>query len=167
MSQPRSKVDWEAVLRDYRAGILSLREIASMYGISPALICKKAKQHPDVWKRDLTQRVRQAIRRRIVDDDVIAVDDDTVIEQAADRALEIIRRHRRSLAITAEVEQRIFNELNGAKKLSISAKASALNALVSAQEKRIRMERQAFGITDDIGQGEGIREVRLIFDGDD
>lgn len=45
----RKTVDWEAVERDYRAGVLSLREIATRHGCSHVAITKRAKR--DGWER--------------------------------------------------------------------------------------------------------------------
>ena len=38
-----SKPDWEAIETAYRAGVMSLREIASLHGISEGAIRKRAK----------------------------------------------------------------------------------------------------------------------------
>ncbi len=48
--------DWEAVERDYRAGILSVREIASSFGISHTAIQKRAKANG--WERDLKAKIK-------------------------------------------------------------------------------------------------------------
>lgn len=39
-----SKPDWEAIETAYRAGVMSLREIASQHGISEGAISKRAKR---------------------------------------------------------------------------------------------------------------------------
>jgi hypothetical protein len=49
-------VDWELIERDYRAGVLSVREIAASQGISHAAINKRAKR--DGWERDLQARIQ-------------------------------------------------------------------------------------------------------------
>jgi len=53
---PRKQVDWEAIERDYRAGILSLREIAQPHGVTEGAIRKRAKR--DLWERDLEAKIR-------------------------------------------------------------------------------------------------------------
>jgi hypothetical protein len=172
---PRTDIDWEAIQREYRAGIMSIREIATTHNIAPSLICRRAKKFPKQWKRDLSKRVRVAVSRKIVnstvnDDTVNAGDEDAIVEEAADKALEVIKRHRKSLALTAEIEARIFKELKDSDNplMTVTSKSSSLHALVSAQEKRLKMERQAFGITDDSKpDGEQVTGVRLIFDGED
>lgn len=42
--------DWEAIETAYRAGMMSLREIAAQHGISEGAIRKRAKR--DDWSRD-------------------------------------------------------------------------------------------------------------------
>ncbi len=39
-----SKPDWEAIESAYRAGVMSLREIASQHGISDTAVRKRAKK---------------------------------------------------------------------------------------------------------------------------
>ena len=51
----RPAVDWEAVEREYRAGIRSLRDIATEYGCTEGAIRKKAKAQE--WERDLSAKV--------------------------------------------------------------------------------------------------------------
>ena len=53
--KPRKPVDWEAVEREYRAGIRSLRDIASEFGITDTAIRKRAKR--EEWERDISSRV--------------------------------------------------------------------------------------------------------------
>ena len=49
-------IDWESIEREYRAGIKTLREIASSHGITHAAIDKRAKR--DGWERDLSGRIK-------------------------------------------------------------------------------------------------------------
>ena len=51
-----SKPDWEAIESAYRAGVLSVRELAGKYGISHQAISKRAKK--DGWERDLKAKVQ-------------------------------------------------------------------------------------------------------------
>ncbi|PHM75113.1 phage protein [Xenorhabdus kozodoii] len=51
-----AKPDWEAIESAYRAGLMSLREIASQHGISEGAIRKRAKR--DEWTRDLAAKVK-------------------------------------------------------------------------------------------------------------
>ena len=48
--------DWERIEADYRAGVLSLREISAQHGSSPAGILKRAKRLN--WDRDLAAKIK-------------------------------------------------------------------------------------------------------------
>lgn len=167
----RKQIDWEAIQREYRAGILSVREIARRHEISDNLIRRRAKRFPKQWQRDLTNRVRAAVSRKIATDTVSTVRDDTVrtqgdedriVEEASDTAIAVVRGQRKSIAKITVIEEALIEELRvlqeprdvlplgtTEKPPALSTKVSTLLALVSAQEKRIRLERQAFGIADD------------------
>lgn len=56
MSTSRPAVDWEAVECEYRAGIRSLKDIGSEFGVSDAGIIKRAKR--DGWTRDLSAKIK-------------------------------------------------------------------------------------------------------------
>lgn len=51
------QVDWEAVEREYSAGIKTLKVIGEEFGVSDAGILKRAKKHG--WSRDLKARIRK------------------------------------------------------------------------------------------------------------
>ena len=51
----RGKPDWPAIYTQYRLGILSIRLIAAIHGVSEGAIRKKAKRHG--WKRDMADAV--------------------------------------------------------------------------------------------------------------
>ena len=48
--------DWEAIERAYRAGLLSVREIATSCGVSHTAIQKRAKANG--WERDLKAKIK-------------------------------------------------------------------------------------------------------------
>lgn len=53
----RAVVDWEAVEREYRAGIKTLRQIAADAGVTHGAVNKRAKS--EGWSRDLSAKVSQ------------------------------------------------------------------------------------------------------------
>ncbi|MBD2819526.1 hypothetical protein ID852_02195 [Xenorhabdus sp. 42] len=63
-----AKSDWEAIELAYRAGSLSIREIAAKYGISDTAIRKRANSQG--WQRDLTDKVKKATRTKLVRSEV-------------------------------------------------------------------------------------------------
>ena len=56
MNDEDKKVDWERIELDYRAGVLSIREIGAARGVSHAAINKRAKK--EGWERDLKARIQ-------------------------------------------------------------------------------------------------------------
>lgn len=96
----RKPVDWEAIQNDYRAGIKSLRMMASEHGISHVSIKKRADK--EGWSRDLVAKIKVAtqarLNRAMVNSMVNTekqVSDRTLIEVAADTQTSIILEHRR------------------------------------------------------------------------
>jgi hypothetical protein len=56
VDQKKKGLDWERIEADYRAGLLSVREIASAQGVFHAAIGKRAKR--DGWERDLGAKIK-------------------------------------------------------------------------------------------------------------
>lgn len=91
--------DWERIESDYRAGILSLREIASPYKVTEGAIRKRAKR--DGWERDLAAKiqakaeslVRKAEVRKTVRSDA-AISERQIIDANAERIAQVRGEHR-------------------------------------------------------------------------
>lgn len=56
MIEPKKPVDWEKIELQYRAGILTLREIAAEHGITHGAINKRANK--ESWSRDLGAKIK-------------------------------------------------------------------------------------------------------------
>ncbi|MEG3012758.1 MAG: hypothetical protein RR845_26040, partial [Pseudomonas sp.] len=94
--------DWEAIERAYRAGLLSLRAIASEHGVAHNTIMKRAEK--EGWQRDLTSKVRSAVKDKVTrsvttdGDQKKLVTDAEIIEEASDQAAAVVLAHRSGLA---------------------------------------------------------------------
>ncbi|SPY77126.1 Uncharacterized conserved protein [Providencia rustigianii] len=55
--------DWEAIESAYRAGVMSIREIASQYEITHQAISKRAKK--EGWERDLKAKVKARVENLV------------------------------------------------------------------------------------------------------
>lgn len=69
MTEPKSRarrpdVDWEAVERHYRAGVLSLSQISRDYGVSRPAVEKRATR--DGWTRSLSEKISQTAESKVV-----------------------------------------------------------------------------------------------------
>lgn len=114
--------DWERIEADYRAGLLSVREIAAAQGISHVAVAKRAKR--DGWVRDLSKRIQdkaeQLVTTRTVTTSVTterAVTDRAIVEANAEVIAGIRLSHRKdisrsrtlAMALLAELEQQTGN----------------------------------------------------------
>jgi hypothetical protein len=93
------EIDWERVEEEYRAGLLSLREIAGRHSITEGAIRKRAKR--DDWTRDLAAKVQaradDLVRRAEVRKNVrvgVSVTERVLIEANAQVIAEVRSTHR-------------------------------------------------------------------------
>lgn len=91
----RETTDWESIERDYRAGVLSIREIGRLYEISDTAIRGKAKDLG--WERDLTAKINAKVRSDLVRSEVRTASPQTeceLIAVAAASVVQVVRGHR-------------------------------------------------------------------------
>lgn len=144
----RPKIDWEKIEVDYRAGLLSVHEVARQHKISHTLINRKAKAKE--WKRDLAARVRKAVSARLVSGDVpksvAGPTDEQVVETAAAKTVEVIKLHQATAARAQRVVSSLFEELCSPSMASLKDKATTANNLSNALRTLVTVERQAHGL---------------------
>lgn len=90
--------DWEAIELAYRAGVLSVPEIAKQHGITHSAVQKRAKAKG--WSRDLSAKVRKAVATQLVATKVATVSPATeraAIESAGATVVQRFREHRRDI----------------------------------------------------------------------
>ena len=115
---PRSRVDWEAIERDYRTGRLTLRELESKHGRSASQICRRARA--EGWTQDLRDLVRQATSAAMIRD--IAAEATTSAQQsttqtvlaAAEVIKQVIVKHRQEVAAARVMTTNLMSELEAA-----------------------------------------------------
>lgn len=107
--------DWEAIERDYRAGLLSLREIAGEHDITEAAIRKRAKR--DGWSRDLSAKIQakadELVRKAEVRSSVRAANqasERAIIEANAERIAQVRGEHRADIARMRALVLRLLAE---------------------------------------------------------
>lgn len=108
--------DWEAIETAYRAGVMSLREIASQHGISEGAIRKRAKR--DDWSRDLAAKVKERaddlVRKAEVRKQVrteTALSERVLIEATAEVVAAVRMEHRGDIRRAREITNALFDEL--------------------------------------------------------
>ncbi|WP_168709041.1 helix-turn-helix domain-containing protein [Onishia niordana] len=147
-----SKHDWEACLRDYRTGQLSVRHLAAKHGIPESTVRSKAKA--EGWQRDLTESVREATRiklsRSSSRSEIAQGDDDDVIEEASDTAVSTLLEHRHAIARWRGISERLADTLvvMPITEDNYDRFGRCLNSGLEALAKAIRLERQAYNLND-------------------
>lgn len=157
MTKNSKYIDWEAIEREYRAGQLSIREIARQHKISNPAIIGRAKRGG--WVRDLSARVRGQIRAALISDlsgDASGANARDTVDAAAARGVELVRSHRAHLKALwetiATVRQQLGVHLSGKRgrvkvfEASGDGVASLLRTLSAATAQVIPLERQAFNL---------------------
>lgn len=114
--EKRVKADWETVEKDYRAGILSIREIAKQHAVSEGAIRKKAKLGD--WQRDLTDKVREKVRAELVRTEVRNVNaqdkvrtEREIVDGAAATVVHVVREHRKDIATGRGIVSLLMSQL--------------------------------------------------------
>lgn len=108
--------DWEAIESVYRAGLLSLREIAAQHGISEGAIRKRAKR--DDWTRDLEAKIKsraddlvrkQEVRKQVRTEGNLS--ERVLIEATAETIARIRMEHRGDITRARRLANMLFDEL--------------------------------------------------------
>lgn len=116
MSTDKKPVDWERIENEYRAGLLSVREIAANHGVSHVAIGKRAKR--DSWERDLNARIRAKADALVTSATVTrevtaerAVTDRAIIEANAEVIANVRLAHRKDIGRARTLAMDLLNEL--------------------------------------------------------
>ena len=154
-TQPRRRVDWDAVERDYRATQMTLRELGDKHGCDHAAIARKAKK--DGWQRDLTSAVRIATNARVIEEVVTKAvnnsqqDVTSTIAAAAEVNTRIIMKHRRKLSDLHELVEvakakleEIGDVLTDVRE--VATFVQAVGNLTTSTKALIEQERKSFGL---------------------
>lgn len=111
-----TKPDWEAIESAYRAGLMSLREIASQHSISEGAIRKRAKR--DEWSRDLQAKVKERsddlvrkaeVRKQVRTETTLT--ERILIEATAEVIANVRMEHRGDIRRAREITNALFDEL--------------------------------------------------------
>jgi hypothetical protein len=181
MAEERKQIDWEKVEKLYRPGKLSLRDIANICNCCESGIRRKAKA--EGWARDLSARVDEAVRNKLVRIAVrtaSAPSEKEIIEAAAEISASIVLGHRKELVRLKDNEDALLAELEGKDGqgptklfitqyqgqivekvvgMTVAEQASTLLALANVRIKRMEMERKTWGIADGNAPAPGSTEA--------
>ena len=174
---PARAIDWEAIEGEYRAGVLSIREIAKRFNVCDGAIRKHAKAHD--WQRDLTKQVNAAVRTQLVRTEVRTGNVRTereLVDAAADTVVQVVKHHRRDIAQGRTLLELLFGQLTAAaterdavedaviaetkedanaarraqmfKAVSLPTHAATMRDLAQALRHVVVLERQAYSLDD-------------------
>ena len=177
MSAEKKPTDWESIERQYRAGVLSIREIGKAHDVSDTAIRKKAKTAD--WQRDLSAKVAEKVRIDLVRSEVRTANPQTereIVEEAAATVVHVVRSHRTRIKngsalvelLTGqlldaasnrdELEESIEDECKGdldsrrrnamLRAVSLASHSAIAVNLANATKTWVGLERQAFGLDD-------------------
>ena len=149
----KSKIqDIEALERDYRAGMLSLREIGRLHGITDGYIRKIA--HERDWERDLGAQVRNRVRSDALKQGEEQSEEE-IIQGAAAKGVSIVRKHQRIIDKMLGAVEALGEDSENIGKMGDPDKdriTNRLGTLTQSLSKLIPLERQAQGL--DAPEGE-------------
>jgi hypothetical protein len=173
-------IDWDVIEREFRAGQLSVREIARQYAkshgrsISHTAIQKHAEKYG--WTQNLAPQVRQQAEAALVADAVVSEVANKVakanaretVNAAAERVVELVRQHRRDLAAdnarVARLAGKLEELIDGVATLKdLETAQSITESIARTRSKLIPLERQAFSIGNGASAEDDDRTIKIEF----
>ncbi len=149
MSAAPRAIDWERVEVHYRAGLLSVREIAEQHGVSHTAINKRAKAHD--WERDLKAKIRAAadakVSRALVASEFPngSPTETLRVEVEAEVQARIRLSHRNDIGRFRAMAMSLAAELDASED-RLPVRAKVLKDLTDVNKTLVAMEREAFGL---------------------
>jgi hypothetical protein len=160
--------DWQKIERHYRAGTLSIREIARQNGISDTAIRKQARKA--AWTKDLSARVRIQVRESLVREGSrrcelagIKPSDAAVVDEAAAMGVAVVRSHRMDINALRQAAAGLLDDVRLDLGLKITDRARVIAELAMAMARLIPLERQAFGLDED--RPHGSQPMTVVWEG--
>ncbi|WP_225784469.1 hypothetical protein [Xenophilus sp. Marseille-Q4582] len=162
----RTAADWEAIQRDYRAGIKTLRQMADFHGVSHTAIRKRADR--EGWVKDLSGEIaakaEALVSKAVLTPEVSSgkhFSDAEIVEANATAIVQVRVRHRQDVARLTATIARINKALDSeeGQRLPLNVQAKSAKALVDAQNSLIALERQAFGITTEAPKDDSLSDI--------
>jgi hypothetical protein len=168
--------DWDAIEREYRAGQLSIKELARQHKLSDTAIHKRAKAKG--WTRDLSGAVRTRVRENLVCEvraNLIAggkPSDAAIIDEAAAIGVAVVRSHRRDIDALRQAAAGLLGELGTPTQrdedgvlvvVPLIHRSRVIADLSSAMARLVPLERQAFGLDED--RPHGSQPIMVVWEG--
>jgi hypothetical protein len=172
-AKSNKKPDWEAMIPDWRAGVLSGRAVADKFDVNESTLRKAMKKMG--IERDLSAEVRKAARTQLFRTELLeSKSDEEIIQEAAAEQVTIVRTHQKFIRRGMEVYELLMEELVAStlcmeeikalihkataddenskrrdtmmKLLSLANRAEIAQKLANTLKSMITLQRQAHGI---------------------
>ena len=116
MTDEKQAPDWDQIELDYRAGVKSLRQIASEQNVSEGAIRKRSKR--DDWSRDLSKKIQakadDLVRKETVRSEVrtkLTITEKDTIDANGQKQASIRITHRKDISRARSISMKLFDEL--------------------------------------------------------
>lgn len=161
-------IDWEGIERDYRAGILSVREIATHFSVSHVAIAKRATR--DGWERDLGAKIRAKADALVTKEAVTSLvtnetrlTEKAIVDANASLQANVRNSHRTDIQRAKRLTNRLLDVLEGLLGPKIEVERlrehiASLKQLTDTQRVVVAMEREAYGIAEFVEAPEEIQQ---------
>jgi hypothetical protein len=164
----RVEPDWQKIEQHYRAGTLSIREIARQNGVSDTAIRKQVKKAG--WTKDLSARVRIQVRESLVREGSrpcelagIKPSDAAIVDEAAAIGVAVVRSHRFDINALRQAAVGLLDDLRLDLALKVTERSRVIADLSSAMARLVPLERQAFGLDED--RPGGSQPMTVVWEG--
>lgn len=144
------KHDWEKIELDYRAGLLTLREMADKHGLSNVSIHKRAKKHG--WVRDLSAKIKakadELVSRQEASKLVSAerlANERELIDSSAQAIFSVKMSHRVKAKRHLDLHEKLMEELESSS-ADLPSRVDISKKMSDTLKTLITLEREAFDI---------------------
>lgn len=186
--------DWESIEKDYRANVLSIREVGRIHSVSDKAIRNRAGEFG--WERDLSAKVAEKVRSELVRSESAPADpkktEQEIVDAAAATVVHVVRSHRARIRQGNELTELLTKQLADVagkreefetaieivcaedkspervarlmRAVSLDKHAAIACNLANATKTWVGLERQAFGIEDGAEKDTGNTDNRRYTD---
>ena len=146
-------IDWDAIEKEYRAGIRSLRDIADEFGVAESAIRKKAGK--EEWLRDLTAKIKikaiELVRKTEVRKEVRNINnketEKEIIESVAQSQADVLLNERADIKRLSGLCEKFEGELDVYSD-DLDKKARIMKSLTDTRKVIIELRRRNYNIND-------------------
>jgi hypothetical protein len=149
-------IDWDAIERDYRQGIKTLREMADAHNVSHVAITKHAKKFD--WTRDLSAKIKaktdELVTSRQVNKSVNKLTEPELIKSAAELQAGALLQESEEIKRLSRIADKFESELEripespDADPADLEKRTRILKQLSEIREKIINLRRRNLNIND-------------------